>query len=204
MRPRKPTRTLSIADRAVSRGVVVGEGGTADVYAAGLLRVVKVPHRRGRLAGASDADIDARWAYEASVARQIGRNPIVPKVKLTRLRDGTPALMVERLRPVTGVVSAKDFRALESAWDALARAGWETTDEVQIGRDAKGRLKVYDIADWHRSGGLYAGDALDAWSGFHLDPWAESRTTVRRMADDGHPWLGAALQRRRIAGLPVS
>lgn len=200
---------LEIAARAIAAGEVIGLGGTATVYAVpgDPRHVVKVPRLGTRIRSGTVAK--RKWRIQAQTAERFASTGIVPRMAYVEFQNGTPALVMERGEEIHGV-TPEQFMALEDGLMAVEDAGWMVLDDLEVHARDNDSPFIVDIGEWRprkpneRSD---VADLLEEWSGNHLDPWAESTLTLRRLAPGTGPNADVryrnALARRIKAGLPI-
>jgi hypothetical protein len=173
-----------MAARAIAAGVVVGQGGTATVYAVpgDPGHVVKVPRQGRRIRSGTVAK--RAWRNQAKAAELFASTGIVPAMAYVEFENGTPALVMEHGEEINGI-TPEQFMALEDGLLAVEDAGWMVIDDLEVHVRPNDSPFVVDLGEWRprkpneRSD---VADLLDEWAGNHLDPWAESSLTLRRLA----------------------
>lgn len=150
-----------------------------------------------------------KWRFQAQTAKHFASTGIVPRMAYVEFQNGTPALVMERGEEIHGV-TPEQFMALEDGLMAVEDAGWMVLDDLEVYARLDGSPFVVDLGEWRprkpneRSD---VADLLEEWAGNHLDPWAESSLTLRRLARDTGPNADVryrnALARRVKAGLSI-
>lgn len=142
-----PTSGNAVIDGAISgKGKLLGKGNDGIAYQVGD-KVVKVStttpfvHDNPGHRTPEGAVAHLRQEFEAHQA--LKGNPLVPEVEWQE-HEGRGWLVKPFLKDV-GKLSRPELDDIEKAVDDIHRAGWAIGDEIQLGRDAGGKVRLMDL-----------------------------------------------------------
>lgn len=138
-----------VAADVLRAGRLLGTGNFGQVFGHGQ-RAVKVPAHTNMHGDVwSRQNVEPYLIHEAGVANELSArgHSVVPTVVLTRMPDGTLALLREMGAP-PGVVTAAELGQLEAQLEAVEADGWDVDDELSVFRRQDGSLFVADVGWW--------------------------------------------------------